>query len=182
MVNVYFISLEGKVHKSLCEWWSAASSVGVQLVLVRLDPLFSSTCGQILSVACGQALYDITEIILSFFEVSLSSDSRNHAAKKRRRCHYLKNRPSRPPMTVLFLTPAPLPPLEMSSCTSMICKVRAGAVKLKIFGLYGVQACDFLISLTAGFAVLDHFSPFPTKLFSPGPNWFFIIPSNSPWV
>ena len=35
--------------------------------------------------------------------------------------------------------------------------------------------CD----LTAGFAIFDHFRPFPTKFFSPGPKSCLAMPSNS---
>ena len=51
------------------------------MVLVPLDLLLSTICGQILFVACGHAFCNIQEIILTFFEVSLSSDFRNHTAK-----------------------------------------------------------------------------------------------------
>ena len=101
--------------------------------------------------------------------------------KERRRCHYLQNRPFRPPMTVHFLTPGPLSALGMPSYTAMICKVRHVAVKLKIFGLNGVQACAFVIWLPFS-PILTIFRHVSTKFFSPGPNSCLAMPSNWTWV
>ena len=177
MVNVRFISLERKVNKSLCEWWKAASSAGVQLVLDRLDPLFSTICGQILLVAFGQAVLDMLKWILTFFEVSLSSDSRNRTTT----LPLPQNRPFRPPMTVHFSTQTPLSSLGMPSGPDLIFKVRHGAVKLKIYGVYGVQVCAYSISLPVS-PFLTIFRRVSTKFFSPWPKLCLLMPSDLAWI
>ena len=84
-------------------------------------------------------------------------------------------------MTAQLLIPGPLSALGMPSGTVLMCKVRAGAVKLKVFGLYGVQACAFVISLPVSpfLAIFRHVS---TKFFSPGPKLGLVMPSNSTWM
>ena len=57
---------------------------GLSVYSVRIpsDLLFSTICGQILLVACGQIFSDILKRLLVFFEVSLPSDSRNDTAQR----------------------------------------------------------------------------------------------------
>ena len=42
------------------------------LVLINSDLFFSTICGQIFVVACGKIPFDVLELMLTFFEVSLS--------------------------------------------------------------------------------------------------------------
>ena len=102
-------------------------------------------------------------------------------SKERRRCHYLQNRPFRPPMTVHFLAQAPLSALQMPSGPDLACQVRDGTVMFKILGLYGVQACAFAISLAVSpFGAI--FRPLSIKFFSPGLKPCLTMPSNSTWM
>ena len=95
--------------------------------------------------------------------------------KEWRRCQHLKKCRFRPPMTVHFLTQASLfafwPPL----CPCLIYKVRYVTVKLKIFGVYGVQACAYSISLPRS-PFLTIFRSLSAKFFCPGPKSCLTMP------
>ena len=81
MESFHSMSLERKVHKSLCEWWSATSAVEVHLFLMRSDHLFSLIWAKILLVACGEIFLDMLKLMLTFFEASLSLKAHKDVTK-----------------------------------------------------------------------------------------------------
>ena len=140
--------------------------------------LFSTICGQILSVTFGQAFCDIWKVILIFFEVSLSSDSRNHTAKKKDAADTSRIDLFGILMTVHFFTQVPETALRMPSDNRLTHRVRLGAVKLEIVGFCGVQTCAHLVSNPLS-QFLTIFLLLFAKFFSLGPKTCLAMPSNS---
>ena len=141
-----------------------------------LDHLRSDLVGKLLTNR-SRYVGANSNLLWSLLVVRLSKSYR----KERRRFHYLQNRPFRSPITAHFLTPGPLPALGMPSGAELTNWVTHRAVKLKIFGLHGVQACAFVISLPVS-PFLTIFRPFSSKFFSPGPKTCLVMPSNSTWM